>query len=103
MPSGAHQFVQAQQAFEVLFHGETRAAYDRQLLEREVQAHIAPAEVICKHDLQDEGDVATYQCRCGGRYIMDQDDLQLYTELLLPCDTCSLHVCLDTTQEQATI
>ncbi|KAK9821650.1 hypothetical protein WJX74_004437 [Apatococcus lobatus] len=100
--SSPEEFLRAQQAYEVLRNDSLRKVYDRQLDQRRVLGHIAPSDIIRREDLQQLGgdDVMTYSCRCGGSYIVDLADMQLYTEFLLPCDTCSQYVCLDTSQEE---
>ena len=67
-----------------------------------VLEHTAPSEVINQEDLQQAAgtDLWVYDCRCGGKYIIDNSELHLYMQTLLPCDTCSLHVCLDTSSNK---
>ena len=87
---------------QVLSQSELRAAYDQQLAQQKLQAHIAPAETIFSKDLDHIAgtNLLTHDCRCGGKYIVSHDDLLLYTLSLLPCDTCSQYVCLDTSLDK---
>lgn len=87
---------------QVLGNDSLRVSYDRQLDQHRILGLISPSEVIGRQDLQQtvEDGVMTYDCRCGGSYVVDHADLQLYTETLLPCDTCSQYICLDTSHEQ---
>lgn len=87
---------------QVLRNDGLRESYDRYLDQRRMLGLISPSEIIGRQDLHHtaEDGVMAYDCRCGGSYVVDVADLQLYTETLLPCDTCSQYICLDTSHEQ---
>ena len=87
---------------QVLRDVDLREAYNRQLDQRRMLGHIAPSDTIGKEDLEHlaKDGVMKYGCRCGGSYIIDPAEVQLYTESLLPCDTCSQYVCLDTSHDK---
>ena len=67
-----------------------------------ILGHVAPSEIVNKEDLQQaaDSDLWMHDCRCGGHYMIQQSELNLYTQILMPCDTCSLYVCLDTSADK---
>ena len=85
-------------AVQVLGNPQARAAYDLQLAAH----HQASGDVAIADEVQLTGMTAAQTgsgvdhvlpCRCGGSFVAAASDLHsLQGSLVLPCDSCSLHL-----------
>lgn len=75
-------------AYEVLSNEVQRKKFDSLLLEAECDANVWMEVTPDQLDPEDR----TFECRCGGLFVME-DELDKHSfPLLLDCDTCSLSI-----------
>lgn len=92
------EYAAVRTAWEVLGDGASRAAYDgRMALQRLQEEGIQVNEVVAAAELEVAGmrdgqEVLSLLCRCGGAYVVAREEVGLAGEVLVPCDTCSLHI-----------
>ncbi|KAI6646510.1 DPH4-like [Oopsacas minuta] len=82
-------FLEIQQAYEILIDPIKKSIIDRQLQ----TPHAACQETIKISDMEclETGEGYTYPCRCGGEYVLEADDVTgVDEELIIPCTTCTL-------------
>ena len=78
------------EAFTTLFSPESRSKYDSELSSR---PHLSPSRSrpalsVSLEDFEDLGQVWTYDCRCGGRYTIGEEDMEKDVHLIA-CSSCS--------------
>ena len=78
------------EAFATLFSPESRTKYDYELSSR---PHLSPsrsrpAHSVSLEDFEDLGQVWMYDCRCGGRYSIREEDMEKDAHLIV-CSSCS--------------
>ncbi|KAA0724505.1 Zinc finger-containing protein 3 [Triplophysa tibetana] len=87
------KFIDVDQAWKILSDERSRKEYDLQLRACElkqswpVDAHVTLDEMNWNADTE----CYTYSCRCGGEFILDQEDIQ-EAETVVCCDSCSLSI-----------
>ena len=82
-----------QQAYRVLSSPASRAAYDASRAEAQAKGGPRPAQVVSLEEFAESGDGAgrmtwTYSCRCGGTYIVREEQLE-DGQHLVGCNSCS--------------
>ena len=84
-----------QQAYRILSSPASRAAYDASRADAEAQATGGPrpAQVISLEEFAEDGEGAgkmvwTYPCRCGGTYVVREEQLE-DGQHLIGCNSCS--------------
>ena len=84
-------FLRLQKAWETLRDEDARRDYDRTLTSVE---DVAVWMEVPLNDLStDDADALfTYDCRCGGTYEVDADEVDANADLLVPCDGCSYYI-----------
>ena len=84
-------FLRLQKAWETLRDEDARQDYDRTLTSVE---DVAVWMEVPLNDLStDDADALfTYDCRCGGTYEVDADEVDANADLLVPCDGCSYYI-----------
>ncbi|XP_068116590.1 dnaJ homolog subfamily C member 24 isoform X3 [Hyperolius riggenbachi] len=86
----AKKFIEINQAWKILGNEETKREYDLHRREMDmtcscpVDSRIQLEEMDWEHDEE----YYYYTCRCGGRYILAEGDLDQSS--LVNCDSCSL-------------
>lgn len=87
---GAHKFIEISQAWKILGNEETKREYDLQRRETEMtrSCHVDNQVPLEEMEWEDDLEFYCYTCRCGGKYILTEDDLE--QSLLVNCDSCSL-------------
>jgi diphthamide biosynthesis protein 4 len=78
------------EAFTTLFSPESRMKYDSELSSH---PHLSsprsqPAHIVSLEDLEDRGQVWTYDCQCGGQYSIEEEDMEEGVHLTA-CSSCS--------------
>lgn len=92
------EFVRVQTAYEILSNPDQRAVYDRDLTLLDLKQDVHLNESISAADMDEEvladsGEVCLgWPCRCGGKYLVLQRDVEEEWEVAVPCTTCSLHI-----------
>jgi len=78
------------EAFVTLFSPESRVKYDSELSSRPDSSlsRGRPADIVSLEDFEDLGRVWAYNCRCGGRYIIEEEDMENGVHLIA-CPSCS--------------
>lgn len=80
------------EAFVVLSTPESRTKYDSELSSRpdasSSGSRSRPAHIISLEDFEDLGRVLAHNCRCGGRYTIEEADLENDVHLV-SCSSCS--------------
>ncbi|XP_018423344.1 PREDICTED: dnaJ homolog subfamily C member 24 [Nanorana parkeri] len=87
---GAQKFIEISQAWKILGNEETKREYDLQRRETEItrSCHVDSLITLEEMEWEDDEEYFCYTCRCGGRYILAEEDLE--QSLLVNCDSCSL-------------
>ena len=77
-------------AFTTLFSPESRLKYDLELSSRPNFSFLRgrPAHIVSLEDLEDLGRAWAYNCRCGGRYTIEEEDMEIDVHLV-DCSSCS--------------
>jgi len=77
-------------AFTTLFSPESRLKYDLELSSRPNFSLLRgrPAHIVSLEDLEDLGRAWAYNCRCGGRYAIEEEDMERDVHLV-DCSSCS--------------
>src|SRR5579872_3421180 len=81
------------EAFVTLFTPESRTKYDFELLTRpdsspSRSSRSRPAHVISLEDFEQLGQLWVYGCRCSGRYVIEEADMENEVHLVA-CSSCS--------------
>ena len=78
------------QAFNTLFSPESRLKYDSELSSRPdfSLSRGRPAHIVSLEDLEDLDRAWAYNCRCGGRYTIEEEDMERDVHLA-DCSSCS--------------
>lgn len=80
------------EAFTTLFSPESRMKYDSELSSLpntpSRPSRSRPAHVISLEDFEDRGEVLVHGCRCGGRYAIEEVDMENDVHLVA-CSSCS--------------
>ena len=78
------------EAFVTLFSPESRVKYVSELSSRPDSSlsRGRPADIVSLEDFEDLGRVWAYNCRCGGRYIIEEEDMENGVHLIA-CPSCS--------------
>ncbi|XP_018619435.1 dnaJ homolog subfamily C member 24 [Scleropages formosus] len=86
------RFIEVDQAWKILGNEETKRVYDLQRRAKELKQSWPVDAHICLGDMSwdDEEQVYTYNCRCGGLYIIGIEEAEV--ESVICCDTCSLSI-----------
>ncbi|XP_072277960.1 dnaJ homolog subfamily C member 24 [Pyxicephalus adspersus] len=87
---GAQRFIEISQAWKILGNEETKREYDLLLRETEItpSCHVDNQITLEEMEWEDDEEYYYYTCRCGGKYILEKEDLEQL--LLVNCDSCSL-------------
>ncbi|XP_063294642.1 dnaJ homolog subfamily C member 24 [Pelobates fuscus] len=88
--NGSQRFIEINQAWKILGNEETKKEYDLNLRECEISRSWAVDTQIHLEDMSwdEDEDLYSFPCRCGGRYVVPQNDIE--QTLLVNCDSCSL-------------
>ncbi|XP_059057153.1 DPH4 homolog [Achroia grisella] len=85
-------FHQVQKAWTVLRDDDTRKQYDAELSCREHSDLLLYDTVALKEmEYNDEDNVYTYNCRCGGTYLLENCDTIL-SQVIIGCNECSFSI-----------
>ncbi|KAL4641994.1 hypothetical protein GN956_G10564 [Arapaima gigas] len=86
------RFIEIDQAWKILGNEETKRAYDLQRRAKELKQSWPVDAHICLDDMSwdDEEQAYTYNCRCGGLYIIGTQEAEEAS--VICCDTCSLSI-----------
>jgi len=78
------------EAFATLFFPESRVKYDFELSSHpdSTLSRGRPADIISLEDFEDLGRAWAYNCRCGGRYTIEEEDMEKGVHLIA-CPGCS--------------
>ena len=78
------------EAFVTLTSPESRIKYDSELSSRpdSSSSRSRPAHIISLEDFEDLGQIWAYDCRCGGRYTIEEEDMEKDIHLMA-CSSCS--------------
>ncbi|XP_029651260.1 dnaJ homolog subfamily C member 24-like [Octopus sinensis] len=93
-PENHEMFIKINQAWKILSDPTLRSHFDLRWRERSltqdwpVQDDIDFAEFVPDSM---EPEFFSYPCRCGGRYVLEPNDVTLHLDIVC-CDTCSLCV-----------
>ncbi|KAL1460129.1 hypothetical protein WDU94_012067 [Cyamophila willieti] len=86
-------FVKVNEAWTVLRDDNQRKLYMSQLLSQE-KSHMNIYKCVALEEMEKNGDVFSYPCRCGSEFCISKEDTQVNDvedgNLFMPCDTCSL-------------
>lgn len=86
----AERFASVAAAWRILRCAGSRRVYDASLLQSGVPVH---ADLPCGALVLDAAAGSlSLPCRCGGCFSLLQTDLTDTEAVLVPCDTCSLHI-----------
>ncbi|XP_063800514.1 dnaJ homolog subfamily C member 24 [Pseudophryne corroboree] len=87
---GAQRFIEINQAWKILGNEETKHAYDLQRRDIEMTRSFPVDTQIHLEEMfwDDDGEHYSFLCRCGGKYIVDEEDLE--QTFLVNCNSCSL-------------
>ncbi|XP_075044143.1 dnaJ homolog subfamily C member 24 isoform X2 [Mixophyes fleayi] len=90
LTEGTQRFIEISQAWNILGNEETKNAYDLQRREIEMTRSIPVDTQIHIEEMlwDDDEESFSLPCRCGGRYILDETDLEQTS--LVNCNSCSL-------------
>ena len=94
----SEQFVKVSKAWKILGDPHLREQFDNRWNERciarsfPIQDEVDISEFIPLEEREDENeDVYSYNCRCGGRYLLTSADMTMKFDIVC-CDTCSLAI-----------
>ncbi len=91
--SCSDMFCKLSHAYHMLTDDVTRHQHDVHVRAQEMTENLIINDIVCLADMTLEGAMYTLNCRCGGSYAIDIKQVCNKTEhLVIPCDSCSLHV-----------
>ncbi|BFZ18933.1 hypothetical protein BsWGS_21972 [Bradybaena similaris] len=92
-PDVADKFINIDRAWKILGNPQLRAQFDAKWHERNLAQDLPIQDVVSFEDFDhdDEDNMYTYACRCGGVYLLSELDSQLHFDIVC-CETCSLTI-----------
>jgi len=97
----SQSFIAVSEAWKVLGNEELRAIYDAEQSNCKLEGCQDSAiwNTFSLGDLEEEDGMLSVTCRCGGKYLVEVEEVQQLredgeTEVLVDCDTCSLNILL---------
>jgi len=89
-------YLKIQEARKVLLNVEERKHYDRKLKESKLNKQYPVFSYVKLEELDFDEETGSYymECRCGGEYLVDAEQLNSQTNgsLHIPCDDCTYHI-----------
>lgn len=86
------EYCKIDEAWKTLRDGDTRREYDRRRLNDRLNSQVLKYASLNKTDLDfdSEGGFYSYNCRCGGEYILTVENIG--EDCIVSCNECSLFV-----------
>ncbi|XP_071809610.1 dnaJ homolog subfamily C member 24-like [Asterias amurensis] len=87
------QFSKVDMAWRTLCNDASRKAYDVTQTEQKLRKPFPVNEQVFLEDMewQEDDEVYTHACRCGGEYIANDNDVE-QNYLIISCNTCTLSI-----------
>ncbi|KAJ2826643.1 hypothetical protein FBU31_003393 [Coemansia sp. 'formosensis'] len=85
------EFHQLSIAWEVLGNPARRQAYDRVMSAERNRDRGVVQDTVDLDDMEEEEEGFSYPCRCSGRYIIKESDMEAGRDIA-PCSDCSLKI-----------
>lgn len=79
-------------AYKILRDPESRKIYDAELLQKEFCERPLVFDTVYRSEFTRDGesDLMCRNCRCGGTYIIPEDEYFAHESFFISCDECSL-------------
>ncbi|KAM9471060.1 dnaJ homolog subfamily C member 24 isoform 1-T2 [Clarias gariepinus] len=88
------RFIDVDQAWKILSDEESRRQFDLQLRAQELKQCWPVDACITLEDMNrdSENECYSYSCRCGGEFLLENEDAEDDEDAVVCCDTCSLSI-----------
>ncbi|OXU24384.1 hypothetical protein TSAR_014356 [Trichomalopsis sarcophagae] len=99
-PKSTETFHDVKQAWKILGNPVLKKEYDIKCRQADLEAQgaliyarVSPAEL----EETEEGDILSYQCRCGNSYLVQKSDLEEKNCVIhVPCQDCTFSIAIET-------
>lgn len=87
------EFLTLDKAWKTLRDAQRRREYDLTLSKNELNETPLYCEIDSKemsHDAKEK--TYNYECRCGGVYVLQENQIRDVERVMVPCDECTFHI-----------